>query len=136
MKPRQPRYGDIFAAHENAALMAERARTLWAELLDELMARGDLTKSRAGMIDRLVRARVEYEFLYPIAMHEGPCRVSDSGGEYANMKWSAVAKLSEQCLKLELALQLSPQKPEGERKDRPKMPDAAGKYLERASKAH
>lgn len=137
MNIKQPKYSDIFAAHPNAAEAAEYARVVWAETISELEAAGLMTKSRAAIADRYVRYRTEFHFLYPIAMHEGPTKKSDNGGEYANMLWYAVNKLNEQILKLEASLLLSPQSAGDKLGKRPdeEMPAAARKYLDR-SKAH
>ena len=114
--------------------MAERACVLWAEVKTHLEDNSLLTKTRAGLADRYVRACVEYEFLYPSAMAEGPTSTSPTtGGEYANMKWSAVGKLNEQILKMEHSLLISPQSAEG-KVTAPKKPTnaPAGKWLEKS----
>lgn len=103
-----PKYGDVFAAHSEAAEMAEYARVAWSETYADLESRGLLTKPRLNTLDRYVRARTEYEFLYPIAMHEGPTLTADSGGQYANMRYAAVSKLNEQIMKFEESLTISP----------------------------
>ncbi len=103
-----PDYHDVFAARADGAAMAEYACGAWTELIRELDEARLLTVARLGLADRYVRARTEWQFLYPSAMRDGPTRTSDSGGEYANQQWSAVAKLSEQLAKLEDALLISP----------------------------
>ena len=135
---KQPKYGRVFAAHSEAAEMAEYARVAWAETYADLESRGLVTKPRLNTLDRYIRARTEYEFLYPIAMHGGPTLTADSGGQYANMKYAAVAKLNEQIMKFEESLTISPKsiglKVEDSGDEKP-LPQGAQKYLDR-SKAH
>lgn len=109
MKPRQPRYGDVFAGHDEGEAMAELARVKWAEYSADLIERNLFTKPRAGTLDRLVRAVVEYETYYPLAAAEGPVRVSDDGGQYVNMLWSQCKNLNELIMKLEKSLLLTPE---------------------------
>lgn len=115
--------------------MAEYARVAWAETYADLDARDLITKPRLNMIDRYVRARTEYEFLYPVAMHEGPTLTAESGGRFANMKFAAVSKLNEQIMKFEEALTISP-KSIGARGDdtgdEKLLPASAQKYLARS----
>lgn len=106
---KQPRYGDIFAGHDEGAAMAENAKVLWAEYSAQLDARGLMTPPRARTLDRLVRATVEYQMLYPAAVAVGPVNRSENGGEYANMVWYTVWKLSDQISRLEKALTLTPE---------------------------
>lgn len=138
MTVRQPRYGDIFAGHEEGEAMAAHARILWAEYKSDLEARALFTVPRGRMIDRLVRLRVEYDHHYPIAVHEGPVRLSADGNQYVNMLWSQCQKMNDQILKLETALTITPQsigsKVEGAGGEKP-LPTGAQKYLDR-SKAH
>lgn len=108
-KPRQPRYGDIYAGHDEGAQMAELARLLWAMYREELEARGLFNAARAQTLDRLVRATVEYETYYPIALAEGPVRLADSGNQYVNMLWSQVKALADMIAKLEKSLTLTPE---------------------------
>ena len=135
---RQPRYGDIFAGHENGEAMAEQARILWAEYKSDLEGRQLFTVPRGRMVDRLVRLQVEYNLHYPVAVHEGPVRLSSDGNQYVNMLWSQCQKMNDQILKLETALTITPQsigsKVEGAGGDAP-LPTGAKKYLDR-SKAH
>lgn len=112
---RQPRYSDIFAGHDEGAAMAEQAKVLWAEYKADLVDRGLWTNARGKTLDRLVRATVEYLTEYPAAVAEGSVRISDDGGQYVNMRWSMVQKLSDQISKLEKALTLTPESI-GERK--------------------
>lgn len=106
---RQPRYSDIFAGHDEGAAMAEMAKVLWAEYKADLEGRKLWTPARARTLDRLVRAMAEYQTLYPQAIAEGPVRISADGGQYVNMLWSMVQKLSDQISKLEKALTLTPE---------------------------
>jgi hypothetical protein len=106
---RQPRYGDIFAGHDDGEALAEMARVLWAEYKSELEARSLWTKARGRTLDRLVRATVEYQQIYPIAVAEGPVSIAENGNQYMNYTWSAMQKLSDQIAKLEKALTLTPE---------------------------
>ena len=109
MTIRQPRYGDIFAGHDEGEKMAEIARVKWAEYRQDLEDRGLFNKARAATLDRLVRTATEYEILYPMACAEGPEKVSAEGGSYINMMWSMVQKLNDQIGKLEKSLLLTPE---------------------------
>ncbi len=109
MTIKQPRYGDIFAGHDEGERMAEIARIKWAEYRADLEERGLFNKARAATLDRLVRSATEYEILYPLACAEGPEKVSAEGGSYVNMKWSMVQKLNDQISKLEKSLLLTPE---------------------------
>lgn len=135
MAMRQPRYGDIFAAHDEGESLAERARILWAEYKSDLESRNLFTTPRGRMVDRLVRLQVEYEHHYPLAILEGPVRLSPDNNQYVNMLWSQCQKMSDQILKLETALTITPQsigsKVEGAGGDRP-LPTGAKKYLDRS----
>lgn len=134
--PKQPKYSKVFAAHVEPAEMAEYARIVWAETIAELDERDLITKPRLNTVDRYVRARTEYEFLYPIAMHEGPTLQKEGGGQFANMRYHAVAKLNEQIMKLEESLTLSPKstgvKEEQVKSTKP-LPNVTQKYLGRAT---
>lgn len=138
MTMRQPRYGDIFAAHDEGERLAERARILWAEYKADLESRNLFTTPRGRMVDRLVRLQVEYDHHYPVAVLEGPVRFSSDGNQYVNMLWSQCQKMNDQILKLETALTITPQsigsKVEGAGEDKP-LPKGAQKYLDR-SKTH
>ncbi len=109
MTMRQPRYGDIFAGHDQGAEMAEMARVLWAEYKSDLEARELWNAVRARIVDRLVRAAVEYHHLHPLALAEGPISKSEKGGEFFSYRWSAVQKLSDQVAKMEKALAITPE---------------------------
>lgn len=89
--------------------MAEMAKILWAEYKDDLEARGLWTVPRGHIVDRLVRIKVEYLHYQPIALSEGPVRLSDDGGQYVNMLWSQVRNMADQIAKLEKALTLTPE---------------------------
>ncbi|MEX5600712.1 P27 family phage terminase small subunit [Pseudophaeobacter sp. C1-32P7] len=106
---RRPRYGDIFAGHDEGQELAAQAKVLWEEYKADLEARGLFNKARGRTLDRLVRAMVEYLQLYPLAIAEGPVRTSRDGGQYVNMRWSMVQKLSDQIMKLEKSLTLTPE---------------------------
>lgn len=103
-----PKFNDIFAAHDNAEKMASFAHVVWAEGVADLEGRSLVTKARLHTLDRYVRLRTEYEFLYPVAMHQGPTKVSDNGNHFANMNWSSCLKLCDQIEKLEKNLLISP----------------------------
>ena len=109
MSTRQPRYGDIFAGRDDGEAMAEQARVLWARYKANLEERGLFNDARAATLDRLVRASVEYETHYPIAVANGPVSKGPNGGDSVNMLWSMVQKLSDQIGKLEKALTLTPE---------------------------
>lgn len=113
MKPRQPRFRQIFGKRENTEEMAAYAAVAWAEVIEHLEENGLTTKTRIDTARRYVLARTEHEFLYPEAMAEGPTITAGSGGEYANMKWSAVGKLNEQIMKFEDSLLISPRAADG-----------------------
>lgn len=134
MTTRQPRYGDIFAGHDEGAEMAELARVLWAELKSDLESRNLFDATRGRMVDRLVRLRVEYEQHYPIAAQEGPVCLSGDGNQYVNMLWSQCQKMNDQILKLEDALLISPRALSA-KSDKPheskKPPAAAAEFLAR-----
>lgn len=106
---RTPQYGRIFAGHDEGEAMAELGRLFWAQYVEILDERSQLNQATRKTLDRLVRASVEYETLYPIACSEGPVRVADSGQQYANMLWSQVKNLSDKISKLEKALTLTPE---------------------------
>lgn len=111
----QPKYKDIFKLHESGVELAQRAAVIWAEVYEELDVQGLTSKSRLAILDRYVRARVEYEFLYPEAIVDGPVKKAASGGEYANMKWAAISKLNDRIMKLEASLLLSPHASDGKK---------------------
>jgi hypothetical protein len=97
----QPAYGRVFASDEGAA---ELAKVLWKETVDALKEAGAVTAANLARADRYVRAKVEYENLYPTAFDQGPVLQGEEGGEYFNYRWSACEKLNERMLKLEKAM--------------------------------
>ncbi|MEL7282119.1 MAG: P27 family phage terminase small subunit [Pseudomonadota bacterium] len=106
---RQPRYGDIFAGHDEGASMAEQAKVLWAEYKSDLEGRGLWNATRGRTVDRLVRIKAEYLHYHPIAVSEGPVMKGPNGGDVANMLWSQVRNMADQIAKLEKALTLTPE---------------------------
>lgn len=135
MTDRQPRYGDIFAGHDDGASMAEYARVLWAEYKADLKGRNLWNPARSRTLDRLVRAIVEHDHLSPIVIQEGAVKVGPNGGDVFNFNWSALQKLNDQIMKLEKALTLTPESI-GEKVGSPKGktdPTKASKYLERSA---
>ena len=137
MSTRKPRYGDIFAGHDDGSAMAESANILWATYRNNLEDRGLWTAARAITVDRLVRYVVEHDHYHPIAVSQGPVKQGENG-EYVNMLWSMVQKLADRIDKLEKALTLTPEsvgaKQEGTGASKP-LPTGAKKYLDR-SKTH
>ena len=123
---RQPRYGDIFAGHDEGESMAEMARVLWAEYKADLEGRGIWNNARGRTLDRLVRTSVEYYHISPIAIAEGPVDEAANGNRYMSYHWSAMHKLSDQISKLEKALALTPESV-GEKQAAPKAPPAKSK---------
>ena len=115
--------------------MAELARIRWAEYRSDLEARGLFTQARANTLDRMVRAMVEYEVLYPVCVAEGPVKKTpEKGSQYVNMLWSQCKNLSDQISKLEKALTLTPESVGEKAPARPiGGPAKADKYLARAS---
>ncbi|WP_411036149.1 hypothetical protein [Shinella sp. BYT-45] len=97
----QPAYGRVFANDEGAA---ELAKVLWKETVAALKDAGALTTPNLARADRYVRAKVEFENLYPTAFDQGPVLKGAEGGEYFNYRWSACEKLNERMLKLEKAM--------------------------------
>ncbi len=130
---RQPRYGDIFAGNDDGAAMAEFARIKWAEYKSDLEERGLWNVTRANTLDRMVRMQAEYEFYYPVALAEGPVKISADGGQYVNMLWSNCQKLNDSISKLEKALMLTPESMGEKAPAKPKGQAAspADKYLAR-----
>lgn len=113
MTIRRPSYKRVFRKHDDAEERAELAATIWVETVAHLDESGLKTKARMRLVDQYVRALVEYEYLYPVAMAEGPTLTSDSGGQYANMKWSAIGKLSESISKWADSLLITPKAADG-----------------------
>ena len=105
----RPRYGDIFAGHDEGGAMAEQAKVLWEEYKADLEARKLWTKARARTLDRLVRLTAEYLHYHPIAVSQGPVTVGPNGGDVANMLWSQVRNMADQIAKLEKSLTLTPE---------------------------
>lgn len=105
----RPRYGDIFAGHDDGREMAEQAKVLWEEYKADLEDRGLWNRARARTLDRLVRVTAEYLHYQPLALLEGPVRKSAKGGQFANMLWSQVQNMADQIAKLEKSLTLTPE---------------------------
>lgn len=136
MKIKTPLYSKIFAGSDDGRERAEFAQRVWSEGLEELTLGAGATKSRAATLDRYVRARVEYEFLYPVASLEGPTHKSAKGNDYVNMKWASVQNLDTQILKHEKALGFHPNIKDNDAPRSKVTPSPeASKYLDR-SKAH
>lgn len=124
-KPRQPRYADIFKERED---MLETAKAKWAEVVAHLTEKDLITESRVAVADRYARAYAEYEWLYPIAVSEGPVKEGPNGGDVFNFNWSAVEKLNERLAKFEAKLKIDPT--DGvEAKAPPTKPTKADAYL-------
>lgn len=98
MKPRQPRYAQIFGDCDEKA---EKAKEIWHEVIADLEARGAVTPIRVKIADRYARAGAEYHVLYPIAAKEGPVKAGPNGGDVFNFNWSAVEKLNDRMAKFE-----------------------------------
>lgn len=125
---RKPVYSRIYAKADDAEARAALADLEWFALCDDLEGRGQLTDQRKRIVDRLVRERVEYDFLAPTVAVEGPVKTGPNGGDVFNFNWSALQKIKDQILKLEDALKLPVDKSEGpDSKPAPKT--AADKYL-------
>ncbi|AUQ49935.1 Phage terminase, small subunit [Phaeobacter inhibens] len=105
----RPRYGDIFAGHDEGGSIAEQACVLWEEYKADLEARGLWNRARARTLDRLVRMTAEYLHYQPLAVASGPVRDSKDGGQYADMLWSQVKNMADQIAKLEKSLTLTPE---------------------------
>lgn len=125
MKPRQPRYAQIFRDDEHKA---ETAKGKWAEAIEHLTENGWLTAGRIAVADRYARAYAEYEALYPVAAAEGPVKIGPNGGDVFNFNWSAVEKLNERLAKLEAKLKIDPHD-EAIEKGKPAPKTAADEYL-------
>lgn len=98
MKPRLPRYSQIFGEDKEKA---DKAKEVWREVVADLDSRGALTPTRVKIIDRYARACAEYHVLYPIAVAEGPVKRGPNGGDVFNFNWSAVEKLNDRMAKFE-----------------------------------
>ncbi|WP_282091333.1 P27 family phage terminase small subunit [Epibacterium ulvae] len=105
----RPRYGDIFAGHDDGEAMADQAKILWEEYKSDLSERGLWNRARARTTDRLVRLTTEYLHYQPIAVSQGPVAKSADGNQFANMLWSQVKNLADQIAKLEKSLTLTPE---------------------------
>lgn len=126
-KTTAPRYGAIFRDDPERV---EMARLFWAEITQALEATSAATPVNLVRADRYVRARVEYESLYPVAAEAGPVKVGPNGGDVFSFEWSAVEKLNERMMKLERAMfGEATSKSEGEKPAKP--PAAADGYLAR-----
>jgi len=108
MSKKKPNYVKVFKKHNQPKSRADYASEAYDEALEYLKDGGLVTKARLNTLDRYVRARTEYEFLYASAMSGGPALKKRGGGSYANMEWSAVGKLNEQIMKFEESLLISP----------------------------
>ena len=97
-----------FQSRDEVDEMTVFAVDVWHTVLAELRSNGLKTAARTHILERYVLARTEFQFLYPVAMKDGPTRTSDGGGEYASMPWAAVRRLSDQISKFEDALMISP----------------------------
>lgn len=97
----QPRYRQIFRENEERAELAVR---IWKEITSALEKVSAVTEVNLARADRYVRARVEYEVLYPVAAAEGPVKEGPNGGDVFNFTWSACEKLNDRLLKLEKAM--------------------------------
>jgi hypothetical protein len=100
-KINQPRWKAIFAGNEERS---ELAALLWRQTVAALEGAGAVNEPNLARADRYVRAKVEYEDLYPIAAAEGPVKLGPNGGEVFSFHWSAVEKLNDRLLKLEKAM--------------------------------
>jgi len=103
---KKPVYSKLYEAMDDGAARAKAADREWKALFSDLEARGQLTDQRKRIVDRLVRERVEYEFLAPDVAAEGAVKKGPNGGDVFNFKWSALQKVKDQILKLETALGL------------------------------
>lgn len=132
---RQPSYKRIYAEAPAAAEKAAFAEVEWSDLMKHLTDAGLKTDQRCRTADRLVRDRVEYEFLYPIVAVDGPVVDGPNGGEMFSYRWSALRKLEASILKMEESLKILPREAVEERKpDAPKT--KADSYLTRASRSN
>ncbi len=97
----QPRYRQIFRENEEKSALAVR---VWKEITSALEEVSAVTEVNLARADRYVRARVEFEVLYPTAAEEGPVKEGPNGGDVFNFTWSACEKLNDRLLKLEKAM--------------------------------
>lgn len=129
---RKPRYSQIYAKSklEDGAERALMADEEWGGLLADLTDRGQLTDQRKKIVDRLVRLRVEYAFLFPVVQAEGVVKAGPNGGDVYNMQAAHLHKVEDRMLKLEEALRIPVGKDAaGQEPERPQT--AADKYLGR-----
>lgn len=105
---RKPRYSQIYAKAKNGdgAERAAMADEEWAELIADLDRRGHITEQRKKIVDRLVRLRVEYAFLFPQVQQEGVVLAGPNGGDVYNMQAAHLHKVEDRMLKLEEALRI------------------------------
>ncbi|MEP2717310.1 hypothetical protein [Pseudophaeobacter sp.] len=104
---KKPVYKNIYNDLEDGGERAKVAEREWKALCLDLEMRDLMTDQRKRIVDRLVRERVEYEFLFPIAIKAGHVNKGPKGGEYVNLHWSALQRTKDQILKLEEALRLT-----------------------------
>ena len=100
-KINSPRWRAIFAGNVERA---ELAALLWRQTVNALKEADGVNEANLARADRYVRAKVEYEDLYPIAAAEGPVKLGPNGGEVFSFHWSAVEKLNDRLLRLEKAM--------------------------------
>lgn len=100
-KPQMPRYSAIF---QDDAERVELAKLIWKEVTAALEKAAADTPVNFARADRYVRAKVEYEALYPEAAAAGPVKAGPNGGDVFSFEWSAVEKLNERMMKLERAM--------------------------------
>jgi len=132
-----PKFTMIFAAHDNAAAMAEFAHVVWMETLAELEAAGALVpsqKTRFATVARYCRYRAEFEFLYPVYASQGAVKRGPNG-EYANMGFAMLNKLEDKLARFDDQFWRWSGGKASATPARPKTPTKADKYLERAMRA-
>ncbi|RWR09797.1 hypothetical protein [Paenirhodobacter populi] len=100
-RKRMPRFDAIFRGDEERI---EIARSVWKETLSALEKANAAIPVNLARLDRYVRARVEFEALYPAAAEAGPVTKGPNGGDVFSFEWSAVEKLNDRLLKLEKAM--------------------------------
>ena len=105
---KRPNYQLIYADAEVGEEKATMATSEWEEVIADLKTRELLTDQRKRMVDRLVRDRVEYEFLYPEVAARGAVDVGVNGGQFFDLNWSVLDKLKVSILKMETVLKIPP----------------------------
>ncbi|MHA6646295.1 hypothetical protein [Mesorhizobium sp. A623] len=80
------------------------AALFWKETVAALKAASAVNTANLARADRYVRAKVEFECLYPIAAAAGPVTKGPNGGDVFSFTWAAVEKLNDRLLKLEKAM--------------------------------